>query len=216
MNLTILELQATMAEQGEPPTARQMREIRAHPAAAAELLRGLGVADETWLRTVVEHHEQPGGQGYPAAWSRRARRPACCARSTSSWPKISPRAHRPPMAPQAAVRQLFQQNAGDALAMAVIKTLGVHPPGALVKLQSGEIGVAIRRPARGTQPVVATLSDARGRPIAQTHRRDTAQPEYAVAGVPDSSADFQRVVPERVYGAVAFTAPGAPAGDAAP
>lgn len=216
MNLTILELQATMAEQGEPPTARQLREIRAHPAAAAELLRGLGLADETWLRTVVEHHEQPGGQGYPGGVAAPCETARVLRAIDVFMAKISPRAHRPPMAPQAAVRQLFQQNAGDALAMAVIKTLGVHPPGALVKLQSGEIGVAIRRPARGTHPVVATLSDARGRPTAQTHRRDTAQPEYAVTGVPDSSVDFQRVVPERVYGAVAFTAPGAPAGDAAP
>jgi hypothetical protein len=204
MNLTILDLQATMAEQGEPPTPRQMREIRAHPTAVAELLRGLGVADETWLRALAEHHEQPGGQGYPLGIAA----PCDAARVLRAidvfMAKISPRAHRPPMAPQNAVRQLFQQNGADPLAMAVIKTLGVHPPGSLVQLRSGEVAVAIRRPARGTQPVVATLSDARGRPIASTHRRDTAQPEYAVVGTPENAADFQRVLPERVYGFVAF------------
>jgi hypothetical protein len=204
MNLPIFELQAAMAEQGEPPTARQMREIRAHPVAAAELLRGLGVTDESWLRTLAEHHEQPGGQGYPQGIAA----PSDAARVLRAidvfMAKISPRAHRPAMTPQNAVRQLFQQNAGDPLAMGVIKSLGVHPPGSLVQLRSGEVAVSIRRPASGLHPVVATLSDARGRPTAQTQRRDCAMPEYAVVGAPDNIAEFQRVLPERVYGVVAF------------
>jgi hypothetical protein len=90
--------------------------------------------------------------------------------------------------------------------MAVVKTLGVHPPGSLVQLRSGEIAVSIRRPPRGTQPIVATLSDTTGRPSAQTHRRDTAQPEFAVVGLPADTTHYARVLPERVYGVVSGTA----------
>jgi len=117
--------------------------------------------------------------------------------------KISPRAKRQPMVPQIAVRQLFQQHPGDPLAMAIIRTLGAHPPGSLVRLNSGEIGVAIRRPVAGPHPLVATLSDKNGRPSGETHRRDTAQPEFAVEGPPQDATAFARVLPERVYGIIA-------------
>ena len=43
MNWSMFDLQATMAEQDTPPTARQLKLIRAHPEAAVELLRAGGV-----------------------------------------------------------------------------------------------------------------------------------------------------------------------------
>jgi HD-GYP domain-containing protein (c-di-GMP phosphodiesterase class II) len=204
MNLPIIDLQAAMAEQGEPPTSKQLRDIRAHPVAAAELLRSVGIAEEAWLQAVTEHHEQDGGGGYPAALQKTGELARVLRAIDVFMAKISPRAHRPPMTPQTAVRQLFQQNAADPLTMSLIKTLGVHPPGSLVQLRSGEIAVVIRRPASGTQPIAATLSDTRGRPIAQTFRRDTAQPDHAVVGTPPVTTDFQRVLPERVYGSIAY------------
>jgi hypothetical protein len=117
--------------------------------------------------------------------------------------KLSGRASRAPMVPQAAVRQLFQQNSYDTLALAVIKTLGVHPPGSLVKLRSGEVAVTIRRAPSGPNPLVATLSDRRGEPLSQTHRRNTAEAEFGVVGPLTDTRKFSVVVPERVYGTIA-------------
>lgn len=202
MNLATLELQAAMAEQKEPPSARQIREIRAHPQASVKLLQDAGVDDAAWLAAVAEHHEQPGGGGYPDGRVE-VSEPARLLRFIDVlMAKISPRAQRPAIAPQAAVRQLFQQSPGDPLATALIRTLGVYPPGSLVKLRSGEVAVAIRRPASGTHPLVATLSDKNGRPVAQTHRRDSAQPEFNVQGPLVDAPGFARVLPERVYGIV--------------
>jgi hypothetical protein len=87
--------------------------------------------------------------------------------------------------------------------MAMVKTIGVHPPGSLVQLTSGEVAVSVRRPLKGTQPLVATLSDRNGKPIGQTHRRDTAQAEFAVTGPLQDAKAFARVLPERVYGWIA-------------
>jgi HD-GYP domain-containing protein (c-di-GMP phosphodiesterase class II) len=202
MNLSILELQAAMAEQGEPPTAKQLREIRAHPGASVALLRAAGVEDETWLAAVTDHHERTGGGGYPRSLQSAGEHSQVLRAIDVFMAKISPRAGRAAMQPQAAVRQLFQEAAADPLLMALIKTLGVHPPGSLLQLRSGEVAVAIRRPPRGTQPLVATLSDARGRPTAETHRRDTAQPEFAVVGPLADTTHFARVQPERVYGVI--------------
>ena len=200
MNLATLELQATMSEQDTPPTARQLEQIRAHPEATVQLLRAAGVDDEAWLTAIAEHHEQPGGGGYPKGLTEVGELAQVLRAADVFMAKISPRAKRPPMTPQMATRQLFQQRPGDPLAMAMIKTVGVHPPGCLLRLSSGEIGVAIRRPAKGTNPLVATLSDPAGKPIGATHRRDTAQPEFAVQGPLEDAKAFPRVLPERVYG----------------
>jgi HD-GYP domain-containing protein (c-di-GMP phosphodiesterase class II) len=202
MNLAILELQATMAEQEDPPTPRQLKEIRAHPQASVKLLQDAGVVDASWLTAIDEHHEQAGGGGYPHNLTEVCEPAQLLRAADVLMAKISPRARRPAMAPQAAVRQLFQQRPGDPLAMALIRTLGVYPPGSLLKLRSGEVAVAIRRPAAGTHPLVATLSDTSGRPSAQTHRRDSAQPEFHVEGPLVDAPGFARVLPERVYGIV--------------
>ncbi|MEQ1683332.1 MAG: HD domain-containing phosphohydrolase [Burkholderiaceae bacterium] len=203
MNLSMLELQASMAEQDDPPTRKQLDTIRAHPDASVALLRGGGVDDDGWLEAVAGHHEHVGGGGYPRGRADPGAAAQVLRAADVYMAKISPRAKRPPMAPQAATRQLFQQHPGDPLAMALIKTMGVYPPGSLVQLKSGEVGVSIRRPATGTHPLVATLSDRNGRPSGETHRRDTAQAEFAVVGPAQDGAAFPRVVPERVYGLIA-------------
>ena len=202
MNLAMLELQAAMAEQDTPPTRKQLEQIGAHPDATVALLRGAGIADEEWLGAVAAHHEQAGGGGYPRGEGDVSQAAKVVRAADVYMSKISPRARRPPMVPQMAVRQLFQQHPGDPLAMAMIRTLGVHPPGSLVRLASGEIGVAIRRPVAGPHPLVATLSDRNGKPSGETQRRDTAQPEFAVEGPPQDATAFARVLPERVYGLI--------------
>ena len=202
MNLSILEMQATMAEQGEPPTKRQLDQIRAHPGAAVELLRELGVADEAMLAIVADHHEHDGGGGYPSGKSEVSEDARVLRAVDVYLAKISPRARRPGLVPHDAVRQLFQQGPRDPLAMAVIKTLGAHPPGSLVKLQSGEVAVVVRRAAAGPHPLVATLSDRHGRPSGETHRRNTAEPDCGIAAALPASKDFARITPERVYGLV--------------
>jgi hypothetical protein len=202
MNWGMFDLQATMADQDTPPTARQLKLIRAHPEAAVELLRAGGVKDEEWLTAVAQHHEHPDGTGYPHALSDVSDAAQLLRAADVYMAKVSARAHRPAMAPQQASRELFQQRGGDAMAMALIRAVGVHPPGSLLQLRSGEIAVATHRPASGTQPIVATLSDNAGHPCAQTLRRDTSQPEFAVQAPLVGSKTFARVVPERVYGLI--------------
>ena len=203
MNLSLFELQASMAEQDTPPTKKQLEQIRAHPHASVALLRAAGIDDEDWLAAVADHHEHVGGGGYPRGHAD-VGAPAQVLRAADVYmAKISPRAKRPSMAPQMATRQWFQQHPGDPLAMAMVKSVGVYPPGSLVQLKSGEVAISIRRPATGTHPLVATLSDRNGRPNGETHRRDTSQPEFAVLGPLQDGSAFPRIVPERVYGLIA-------------
>jgi HD-GYP domain-containing protein (c-di-GMP phosphodiesterase class II) len=203
MNVAMTELQTTLAEQKDPPTSRQLQQIRAHPHAAAQLLRDAGLADPLWLGAVEDHHERSGGGGYPRALTEVSEGAQLLRLVDVYMAKVSPRASRAAMAPQQAARELFQQQGASPLAMAVIRTVGAHPPGALVQLASGEIGVVSRRPQTGTAPVVATLTNRKGEPVVDTHQRDTADPAFAVStALAKPPAGLPRVLPERVYGMV--------------
>lgn len=203
MNASILELQAHMAEQDTPPTARQREAIRAHPAKTVELLRSAGIDDADWLTTVAQHHEHPDGSGYPQGLKALSDDVRLLRIADVHMAKLTPRAARAPLRPQVAARQLFQQEPGSAVALALIKAIGVHPPGSLVTLKSGEVAVVKRRAADGAPaPTVCTLSDARGKPSVHSHERATHEAEHAIAGVLADTSAYSRVLPERVYGFV--------------
>lgn len=202
MNVAMIELQAQMAEQGTPPTAAQLAVIRAHPQRGAQLLQAAGVADAAWLQAVEQHHEHADGRGYPGGLTDVADEARVLRMADVYMAKITPRASRPPLAPLLASRQLFQQEAGAPLATALIKALGVHPPGALVQLKSGEVAVVKRRAGVGGGLQVCTLSDRHGKPSVNAQVFDAADPAHAVTGPCADPAPFARVLPERVYGLV--------------
>jgi len=202
MNWSMSDLQATMAEQDTPPTDWQLKLIHAHPEAAVELLRAGGVDDVEWLAAVAQHHEHPDGTGYPHALTDVTEAAQVLRAADVYTAKVSARAGRSAMAAQQASRELFQQRGGDTVAMALLRAVGVYPPGSLLQLRSGEVAVAIHRSATGKQPIVATLSDREGHPCTQTFRRDTAQPGFAVLAPLVGSKTFARVAPERVYGLI--------------
>ncbi|MFO1325835.1 MAG: HD domain-containing phosphohydrolase [Rubrivivax sp.] len=199
MNVAMLELQAAMAEQDEPPTQRQLDVIRAHPEAGVRLLQAVGIDDAAWLQAVTEHHERADGSGYPGGRVQVGDEARLLRMADVYMAKITPRAKRPPLAPQLASRQLFQAESGSPLAMSMIKAIGIHPPGALVQLKSGEVAVVKRR-GTGPAPRVCTLSDARGHPSVQSRELDSAEPAHAIAGPAADTAAYARVPGERVYG----------------
>jgi hypothetical protein len=200
MNVSILELQAQMAVQPDPPTTRQRQLIRAHPDASATLLEAAGVVDADWLAMVRQHHERPDGTGYPGGTTAVGEMAHALRTVDVFTAKISSRAFRPALPIQAAARQLFQEEQGGPLGAGMIKALGLYPPGELVQLRSGEIGVVARRGATATTPMVASLTNAAGQPIAATSPRDTAKPEFAITGPAGERKGLSRVLPERVYG----------------
>lgn len=198
MNASIVELQTRMAEQRDPPTKAQLDLIRAHPHRATDLLAAAGIADEGWLQAVRDHHERATG-GYP-----RGVEPDELAQLVRAadvfMAKITPRVMRPALGPQLAARHLFQEQGGGALAAALIKSVGVYPPGDLVTLKNGETAIVVARTAAGNAPQVAALLSAQGKPINGAPRRDTGRPETAIAGPLADRSRIGRVLPEVVYG----------------
>lgn len=70
----------------------------------------------------------------------------------------------------------------DEAGSALVKTLGVYPPGAFVRLVSQEIAVTLRRGGSATTPRVAVVLNRNGMPTGELIPRDTAQPAWKVTG----------------------------------
>ncbi|NMM80419.1 phosphohydrolase [Acidovorax sp. SRB_14] len=200
MNASIAELQGHMAHQDHPVLDRQRARIRQHPHDSAALLERAGITDAGWLAAVRQHHEQVGGGGYPTG-AAAVDEPAQVLRMADVFmARISPRTLRAPLSIQEAARQMFRDDQGGPLSMAVIKEMGIYPPGDLVQLASGELGVVLRRGAEARTPLVAAVSDAQGRSVTSTLQRDTSDPAYAVTGAATDRSLLARVPPERLYG----------------
>jgi HD-GYP domain-containing protein (c-di-GMP phosphodiesterase class II) len=203
MNLSIIELQGRLATQGNKPTEAQAERLRAHPGAAADALAAAGVTDTAWLDAVRQHHERRGGGGYPDATTEVVPLAVALRQADVLLAKVSPRTGRPALPIQQAHREMFAECGGDPFASALIKEFGIFPPGDFVQLKSGEMAVVVRRGPTATTPEVAAITDRKGMPVTSSVRRDTAKPEFAIAGPAADKALVLRLPPERLFGLVA-------------
>lgn len=201
MNLSIVEVQGRFATLGRLNDT-QREQIRAHPQAAHDQLQAAGVDDAEWLQAVLQHHEHPGGGGYPGGAPGMGEMAQVLRMADVFMAKISPRTERPAMPILEAARQLFAEAQGSPLASAIIKEYGIYPPGNFVLLASGEMAVVIRRGATAHTPVAASVTDRNGLPIVRTPRRNTAEPAHAIKSLVPESKMLLRVPPERLYGLV--------------
>lgn len=188
MNLSIIDLQGELAARGEAPTEEQRQQIGSHPGDSAQMLRAAGLEDADWLETVEQHHERPGGGGYPAQLQEPTE-PARLLRLVDRFiAKHSPRAGRTTVPADQAARALFLESQTDPLVHLLIKELGIYPPGCYVRLANGEVGVVVHAGAVANKPQVAAFMTPAGDVLARPHVRDAAMPAFAVAGtVPDSA-----------------------------
>ncbi len=164
-----------MAEQGEPPTGKQLEHIRGHPQGAVRLLQQAGVIDTLWLDTVADHHERDDGQGYPRGLQPVPEAARVLRGVDVFMAKISPRQAR---CDDAADRRAPVISAGQWPGLGH----GTDPrhwrasPGTLVTLKSG------------------------GAPVTTTDQRNSGLAEYAVVTAQAEAGGLPKILPERVYG----------------
>jgi HD-GYP domain-containing protein (c-di-GMP phosphodiesterase class II) len=182
MNVTFTQMQDELARQSGPMSDTQRGMMRDHPERAAALLAEVGVDDAMWLHAVRHHHNAPAGplagrsaEETIARLLRRADRYAA---------RLSPRKSRPASSATAAAQVALLDEGGhtDEAGQALIRTLGLYPPGVWVKLQCGEIAMVVRRTAIAKAPIVVTLVSRTGMPLAVPALRNTRLPDYAVTG----------------------------------
>lgn len=183
MNLSMLELQGALAHQARPPSPAQRNELRSHPMRSVQMLAKAGITDAAWLEAVLHHHELEDGSGYPSGRRDASELASLLRRADVYTSKLAARDTRDAMAADAAGRAMFMQDPGHPMTHALVKEFGIYPPGSLVRLVSGELAVVVERGPSVTAPVVACLTDARGRSLPAPERRATTDKAHAVAAL---------------------------------
>ncbi len=183
MNISMTELQNRLAQQSAPLTAIQIAQIQDHAERSATMLATLGVSDKVWLDAVRQHHDRAAGK--LGARSEAGQIARLVQRSDIFAARLAPRAGRTPMAVTDAIKACYydEDRKVDEAGAAMLNTLGIYPPGSLVKLASQEIGVVLKRGATPTTPRVAVVRSRSGMPTGEMIPRDTAQANWRITGV---------------------------------
>lgn len=199
MNLSIIDLQGRLASRGGKLLPPQRAAINRHPDEAVAWLRNAGLDDAEWLAAVAQHHEQPGGGGYPQNLPDPCEAAQLLRLVDIFLAKLASRGGRPGMAAPQAAKSLYTGSQGHSFAALMVKEFGLYPPGTLVKLASGEVAVAVRRGTSGNTPIVSALMNRHGDALGSPIRRDTAVAEHAVTGLVPAQVLRVKLSPHQLY-----------------
>ena len=184
MNVAMTGLQDALAVQDTPPTAPQRAQIDGHAERGAALLREAGVADELLLQAIAQHHATPpGALGALPVAHQLAR---LIQRADIFAARLSPRRRRQALSGTAAAQAAYldERKQPDEAGAAIVKAVGIYPPGSYVQLASGEIAVVLKRGRRANEPVVASIVGRHGNTLGEPALRDTQRLPYRVtAGI---------------------------------
>lgn len=185
MNLSMTEMQNDLAFRDRTLTVEQRRVVQTHAARSAEALHEAGIDDALWIEVVARHHEEPDPLLAMAELPPPQRVAALLRRVDVFTAKISARKVRAGMPATLAAQEacLGPNGQPDALGAALLKTLGLYPPGSYVKLANGELAVVKRRGAKANEPLVLSLTGRDGRALPVPVARHTARVEHAVKAV---------------------------------
>ncbi len=180
MNLSLGLLQDRLAQQREGLSTEQQRQLSGHGDRAADTLQSLGVDDAAWLDAVRLHHD--AGPGALAGRSQGERLARLLHRVDMFAARLSPRVARKAQAGAQAARSIFldELKLQDEAGAALIKSVGLYPPGSFVRLANGEEGIVVKRGASATEPLVAALMGKSGTPLTEPVPRDTRLSSQAI------------------------------------
>ncbi len=204
MNAAMLDEHDSFSTRDRLSGAEQAR-LRKHPEDAARLLACAGISDEEWLASVLLHHEDDDGSGYPHGLpGREIPRAARLLRLADRYcARVSARNYRRSQLPDRALDELAASSLDTDLAEAFRRFVGTYPPGTLVRLGDGTTGVVAYRPAVPDQgPEVHCLRDGHGAALPMPLSRRAGETCAIVAALAEDEADL-RFAMKAVWGALA-------------
>lgn len=180
MNIAMTALQDQLALQDGALSPRQRAQVHTHPEAGATRLAALGVTEPLWLQAVARHHTSAPGPLAELPVEHRLGR--LIQRADIFGARLSPRRLRPALSATAAAKAAYldEQQCPDEAGAAIIKAMGLYPPGSYVQLASAEIGIVLRRAARASGLRVASIVGKSGAPLGEPTVRDTRLPAHEI------------------------------------
>jgi HD-GYP domain-containing protein (c-di-GMP phosphodiesterase class II) len=208
MNVGMLRHHERFQNKRAPLDHDELAIVRRHPEDSADLLKWAGIEDQEWISCVLLHHENDEGTGYPAGIcspevTQNAKLLSMADRYCA---QVSARNYRCSVLPDKALKNMLeckQIPADPVLAAHFARELGTYPPGCLVRLQNGEIGVVTRRAhaGRGDGGVdVHSLRDPDGARLSPAAPRDTANADCAIAAALSEDDASVRFSMKQIWG----------------
>lgn len=185
MNLSMIDIQDKLDQINGDLVPSMRQALHEHPRKSAETLRAMGVTDELWLSIVLQHHERADGNGYAEGLAGEqittgARLLALADRYCS---RITHHAARPWRLPSIAMKEIFNDRgsyADDELTSLFIKTLGIYPPGTMVRIADGEIGIVTHSLGRASNPIIHAVLGLRGTALTMPLARNTSRADHQI------------------------------------
>lgn len=176
MNIGMTALQDQLALQREPLTPEQKQAIQRHPQVGVAILMRQQIIDDLWLTVIEQHHQQLPDNGPLAQQPAHERLTRILGTIDRYAAMISPRKFRTGKSTTESVRAIMGQDlqkSGDEVGLALVRSVGLCPPGTFVRLDNGETAVVLRRSQRTNAPQVARLLDPQGQELGQPVLHDT-------------------------------------------
>jgi putative nucleotidyltransferase with HDIG domain len=131
-----------------PLTRAETAVVQLHPQYGFEIMTKSGVRDEGVLRTVMEHHEQFNGLGYPVGLKgEKISILARILRIVDFYDNLCNNGDDDKrMTPYEALSHMYarlQKQIDVELFSLFVRSMGIYPPGTVVQLSNGEIGIII-------------------------------------------------------------------------
>ena len=191
MNVGMLRHQDNFQNKRTPLSREEMDIVRRHPSDSAALLQCAGISDDAWLDCVMQHHEKDDGSGYPDGTSAPdvSQNAKLLSLADRYCAHVSARNYRRSVCADQTLQQMFldaPEHSDAELAGQFVRLLGKYPPGTLVQLHNGEIGVVVHGDGDGRGLHVHPLRDSEGTIIGAdalplTARRRTAEAGHGIA-----------------------------------
>jgi hypothetical protein len=164
MNIGMTQLQDSLAVQPSPPTGAQQILIRGHAAASRQVLSAVGITNPDWLDVVASHHSAHDPRSDIQSLGLVTRLAHTLRVVDRYAAMVSPRKSRTGRSVTDSVRSIMASALGahDPVGFALVRAIGLCPPGTYVRMDSGETAVVLRRSAKANHPLVAMLLNRKG------------------------------------------------------
>lgn len=155
-----------------PLTPEEYEMIQTHPAKGVARFSDL-LLPENVLSTILQHHERWNGSGYPQGLAGEQILPSAQIMAVADVfdALITDRSYHTALPPYHALEILFKGVKTDfspEVLQALLCCIQLYPPGSMVLLNSGEVGIVLRFSHLNlTQPRIKLLFDASGNPFEQ-------------------------------------------------
>jgi len=160
-NGSILKLQDTLQRQKMGKTKTQKEQMLNHPYESLILLTRAGVREDRWLDAVFMHHEYMDGTGYPRGLSGDD---ICLggrilAVADAYLKLIMPRKLLDPPTALKTIYKRYTKRLDKNIILAMVKLFGIVPPGSVVELKEGGIGIVIKNTDASNRPLITKVGD---------------------------------------------------------